>query len=155
MILVISMCTGAGGWKEVVCLGLRRGRRASSRIPTESTEATVCSPWELEPLVWGQRSSPTQRVTHYWKFSWMLGEITMFLVWQKFPSHSSHFSLFFHHFIQVLVLTGLLLDPPSSAEVGSGRERGVFSKLPVSLWPPVHLWVPDRDILPKRLPRVP
>lgn len=52
-------------------------------------------------------------------------EITIFLVWQKFPSHYCHFSLIFHHFVQVLVLTGLFLDPSSSAEVGSSWERGV------------------------------
>lgn len=158
MILVSSVGTGAGGWKEVTSLGRWGGRRrASGREGPHGIcrDRSVCSPQELEVLVWGQHCLPTQRVIRYWKFSWTQREITIFLVWQKFPSHYSHFSLIFHHLVQVLVLTGLLLDPPSSAEVGSSWERVVFSNLPLSLWSPIHLWVPEGSIFQKRLPLVP
>lgn len=62
----------------------------------------------------------------------MQREITVFLVWQKFASRSSHFSLVFHNLVQVPVLTGLL-DSPSSANAGSSWESGVFSNPPLSL----------------------
>lgn len=62
----------------------------------------------------------------------MQREITVFLVWQKFASRSSHFSLIFHNLVQVPVLTGLL-DSPSSANAGSSWESGVFSNPPLSL----------------------
>lgn len=158
MTLVRSVCTDlAGGWKEVARLGHWGGRRgASGRVPTDSAEASQFALLGNWKSLSGASEACQHRVTHFWTSSWMQSEeITVFLVWQKFPSHYSHFSLIFHHLVQVLVLTGLLLDPPSSADVGSSWERGVFSNLPVSLLSPIHLWVPEGGIFQKRLPLVP
>lgn len=150
------MCTGAGGWKEVSAWVFGEGEGEPRAGSPQNPQRQVCllslgigTPC-LRPAKLANTESNTllevlldaggnNNVSCLAEVSFPL--FPFFLIFPSFyPSSSSHRPS---------------PSPPSSAEVGSGWERGVFSKLPVSLWPPIYLWVPDGDIHQKRLPRVP